>query len=331
MPPAALSLDEAVAATATGDIWLFRGKSVADRAIRAVTNAPVNHVGMTVAIDDLPPLLWHAELGRSLPDVWTGERQRGVQLHLLRDAVTTWNERYGTRCELVRLSGTNPPRVRSTALIRPVATPPSRSSSHGRARDRRASRRAAAGAAPRRHWRNSSAALDGHALAMIDATQARGFAAETCAMDRGDDYTAIYEGCAERDCLPVIPVRQTPAVKQGKHKPPTCDHGEWRFAGADYGRKATKWRCPTGECKPASVWIKADRLHPLIPRESLRFKKLYRGRSAVEREFGRLKHEWALSPLRVRGLDRVRLHADLTILAKLACALARARAVPLTA
>jgi hypothetical protein len=52
---------------------------------------------------------------------------------------------------------------------------------------------------------------------------------------------------------------------------------------------------------------------------------------AVEREFGRLKHEWALSPLRVRGIERVRLHADLTILAKLSCALARARAVPLAA
>ena len=106
MPPAAIPLDEAVAATATGDIWLFRGKSVADRAIRAVTNAPVNHVGMTVAIDDLPPLLWHAELGRSLPDVWTGERQRGVQLHLLRDAVTTWNERYGQRAWIRTLDGT---------------------------------------------------------------------------------------------------------------------------------------------------------------------------------------------------------------------------------
>ena len=45
------------------------------------------------------------------------------------------------------------------------------------------------------------------------------------------------------------------------------------------------------------------------------------------REFGRLKHEWALLPLRVRGIERVRLHADLTILAKLAWALARARAV----
>jgi hypothetical protein len=103
---AGLSLDDAVATAATGDIWLFRGRSLADRAIRTVTNAPVNHVGMAVAIDDLPPLLWHAELGRSLPDVWTGERQRGVQLHLLREAVTTWNERYRQRAFVRQLEGT---------------------------------------------------------------------------------------------------------------------------------------------------------------------------------------------------------------------------------
>jgi hypothetical protein len=66
-------------------------------------------------------------------------------------------------------------------------------------------------------------------------------------------------------------------------------------------------------------------------RETLRFKGLYRNRGAVEREFGRLKHEWALSPLRVRGIERVRLHADLTILAKLSCALAKASAVSLAA
>jgi hypothetical protein len=89
--------------------------------------------------------------------------------------------------------------------------------------------------------------------------------------------------------------------------------------------------CPTGECKPASVWVKADRLHPLIPRETLRSRGLYKKRGAVEREFGRLKNEWALAPLRVRGIERVRLHADLTILAKLSCALAKARAVPLAA
>lgn len=55
------------------------------------------------------------------------------------------------------------------------------------------------------------------------------------------------------------------------------------------------------------------------PRDE-RWKTLYKARGAVEREFGRLKHEWAMLPLRVRGLSRVRLHVNLTILAKLCCA-----------
>jgi hypothetical protein len=100
-----LSLDEAVAAARTGDVWLFRGRTIADRAIQTVTNSPVNHVGMVVALDDLPPLLWHAELGRSLPDVWTGERQRGVQLHRLAEAATTWSRKYGQRGWVRQLTG----------------------------------------------------------------------------------------------------------------------------------------------------------------------------------------------------------------------------------
>jgi transposase len=79
------------------------------------------------------------------------------------------------------------------------------------------------------------------------------------------------------------------------------------------------------------MWLKADRLHPLIPRDTDRFKSLYRSRAAVEREFGRLKHEWSLLPLRVRGLDRIRLHADLTILSRLACRLASERTLSVAA
>ncbi|MGI8729500.1 MAG: hypothetical protein ACR2LK_05840 [Solirubrobacteraceae bacterium] len=101
-----LALDKAVAAAGTGDVWLFRGRSLADRAIQTLTNSPVNHVGMVVAIDDLPPLLWHAELGRSLPDVWKGERQRGVQLHRLDEAVAMWMKRYGQRAWVRQLRGT---------------------------------------------------------------------------------------------------------------------------------------------------------------------------------------------------------------------------------
>jgi hypothetical protein len=62
-----------------------------------------------------------------------------------------------------------------------------------------------------------------------------------------------------------------------------------------------------------------------IPYGSDEWKRLYRGRSAVEREFGRLKHDYSLAPLRVRGIERVRLHADLTMLARLAQVLVRAR------
>jgi len=103
-PSTALALDEAVELTRTGDVWLFRGSTFADRTIRTLTNAPVNHVGMAVVIEDLPPLMWHAELGRSLPDMWTGKRQRGVQLHDLRDAVVTWTTRYGARAWLRQLA-----------------------------------------------------------------------------------------------------------------------------------------------------------------------------------------------------------------------------------
>lgn len=98
-----ISLDEAVTLTRTGDVWLFRGDSAADRAIRMTTNSPVNHVGMAVVIDDLPPLMWHAELGRSLTDMWTGTHQRGVQLHDLRSAVLVWARKYGQRAWLRQL------------------------------------------------------------------------------------------------------------------------------------------------------------------------------------------------------------------------------------
>jgi hypothetical protein len=117
---ATITLDEAVDLARTGDVWLFRGHTVADRAIQVATNSPVNHVGMAVAIEDLPPLMWHAELGRSLPDVWTGARHRGVQLHDLREAVLVWAGRYGQRAWLRQL---DPPATgeMEQAVLRTIA------------------------------------------------------------------------------------------------------------------------------------------------------------------------------------------------------------------
>ena len=120
MATATITLDEAVDLAGTGDVWLFRGHTVADRAIQVATNSPVNHVGMSVVIDDLPPLMWHAELGRSLPDLWSGARHRGVQLHDLRAAVEVWGTRYGQRAWLRQL---DPPVTREMedAVLRTVA------------------------------------------------------------------------------------------------------------------------------------------------------------------------------------------------------------------
>jgi len=44
----------------------------------------------------------------------------------------------------------------------------------------------------------------------------------------------------ERGLCPVTALVKGGRVKRGEHKPPTCEHGTWTFAGADFKRKATK-------------------------------------------------------------------------------------------
>ncbi|MFI0349011.1 hypothetical protein [Actinomadura sp. 9N407] len=120
MSSTSIGLGQAAELTRTGDVWLFRGRTVADRAIQMTTNSPVNHVGMSIVIDDLPPLMWHAELGRSLRDMWSGSHHRGAQLHDLNDAVVAWGNRYGQRAWLRQL---DPPadREMENAALKAVA------------------------------------------------------------------------------------------------------------------------------------------------------------------------------------------------------------------
>jgi hypothetical protein len=130
---------------------------------------------------------------------------------------------------------------------------------------------------------------------LLDAMHARGFKPETCAMDKGYYNNRVYAECEERGCEPVIPLRGV----RGK--------------------------------QVALPLALGGRFFPRIPRHSERFRDLYRGRAAVEREFGRLKHDYGLAPLRVRGLERVALHADLVMLGRLGQALARSREMRLAA
>ena len=118
--PEILTLEQAAELTRTGDLWLFRGPTAGDHVIRTFTNSPVNHVGMAVVLEDLPPLMWHAELGQSVEDVWTGTRHRGAQLHDLRAAVMTWTGRYRQECWLRQLN-TEISKDMEDALLQEVA------------------------------------------------------------------------------------------------------------------------------------------------------------------------------------------------------------------
>lgn len=164
------------------------------------------------------------------------------------------------------------------------------------------------------------------AARLLDQVRKGGFKAHTCAMDKGYDAGYVYKEFEDRDCHPIIPLSMTEKQeKAGRHLPHECSHGVWVFKGADYKRGATKWRCPTGECEVSNRWVPASRLHTLVPRTTKRWKALYTDRWSIEREFGRLKDNFGLRPVRVRKIERVKLHADLAILARLASALARAR------
>jgi hypothetical protein len=99
-----LEIHEAADLVRTGDLLLFRGRTLADRTIRTISNAPVNHVGVAIVIDDLPPLLLHAELSRKQLDLWTGGYHRGVQLHDLAEAVGRWRDGYAQEIWLRQLA-----------------------------------------------------------------------------------------------------------------------------------------------------------------------------------------------------------------------------------
>ena len=115
-----VSFDEAIDVTRTGDLWIFRGGTVADRLIQTASNAPVNHVGMAVVLDDLPPLMWHAELGRSMRDHWTGTTTVACSCTTCARPSRPWQGKYGQRAWLRQLTP-DVRREQEEALLRTIA------------------------------------------------------------------------------------------------------------------------------------------------------------------------------------------------------------------
>ena len=80
------------------------------------------------------------------------------------------------------------------------------------------------------------------ATPLIDAVRAQGFAAETCALDKGYDLETVYADLEARRCRPIMPLRETPAVKNGDHEPGGCASGSLSGAPPGSGTAALRAR-----------------------------------------------------------------------------------------
>jgi hypothetical protein len=138
-----------------------------------------------------------------------------------------------------------------------------------------------------------------------------------------------------RGSRPTTATRSSPCARPPPSRPASTARRRVSTARGRSPDRTPSGRRPSGAAHRGVLAREpVDRGEPAAhpdPRGTDRWKKLYRLRGSVERENGRLKHEWALLPLRVRRIERVALHADLAILARLTVALAAARAVPLAA
>ena len=148
----------------------------------------------------------------------------------------------------------------------------------------------------------------------------------------------------EYEALPIIKMRLTQgkdAICQAADSLCTelgtqlCPSGhKMAYAGRDGGY--LKWRCPVacgkadkcecmGRCTASAygavrkVAIAEDpRRYPGLWRESKKWSRLYKRRTAVERVNGRLKDFLQLDELTVRGIEKVRLHATMGLMLMLA-------------
>ena len=157
--------------------------------------------------------------------------------------------------------------------------------------------------------------------------------------DKGYDSESnnkfIFSEC---HAAPIIPIReregeQLPDICNAKGTP-LCSCGlEMAYWGRD--GNYLKYRCPQavgkGECKsrfrctssPYGYVLKLPiannpRRHPPVPRETKKWQRLYRMRTAIERVNSRVKELLGLDKLTVRGISKVTIKIIMSLLVMLA-------------
>ncbi len=160
--------------------------------------------------------------------------------------------------------------------------------------------------------------------------------------DSQDNNTFVYKECK---AAPIIPIRewkeaQLPGICNAQGTP-LCGCG---LPMVYWGKEGNylKYRCPQilgkAECKSRfpctsssygyvlKLRIDKDvRQHPPVPRESKKFHRLYKMRTAVERVNSRVKELLGLGKITVRGIVKVTVRSALSLLVMLAAAVSIAQ------
>lgn len=155
--------------------------------------------------------------------------------------------------------------------------------------------------------------------------------------DSQDNHKFIYKQCKS---APIIPIRE----RQGMQLPDICNAKGTPLCGCGlemvyWGRDGNylKYRCPyvmgKSECKSRfrctsssygyvlKLPIADDsRRHPPVPRESKKFQRLYKMRTAIERVNSRVKELLGLNKITVRGIVKVTVRSALSLLIMLSAA-----------
>jgi len=81
--------------------------------------------------------------------------------------------------------------------------------------------------------------------AVLDSVKSRGFTVDVAVLDKATTLrSSTTDSRAGTSARPVIPLRETPAVKAWEGRPAEARSRRGTFAGSDAKRGASKWRRP---------------------------------------------------------------------------------------
>jgi hypothetical protein len=183
---------------------------------------------------------------------------------------------------------------------------------------------------------------------------------ESLAADRGyDDVKLIREISENWQALPIIDIRncwrdgETTKLVEGAENivydyrgtvscvcPRSGSQREMAYGGLERERGTLKYRCPAShygiECagrdkcpigKAVRIPMAQEpRVFTPLPRNSYKWKRLYAGRTAVERVNSRLDNVYGFENHTIRGMAKMRMRCTLALAVMLAMALGRIRA-----